>query len=155
MTKASEVKIGLEAALNKKDDFKGYDNFLIAKYLYEHSEDIVDLIATAFSESPFYGDKDLAKSFKGRSFTRITSSDLCDDNLAEKIIKSLGLSNASIVTIPFETEIARINGMFIKYNDNSYLAFIALPAPGGNVGRILIQDAKGFFDYYASMKSAA
>ncbi|MFA5333661.1 MAG: hypothetical protein WC376_04140 [Candidatus Nanoarchaeia archaeon] len=43
--------------------------------------------------------------------------------------------------------------MFLKFSDNSYLSFISLHHPNGNIGLIIADElTKIYFDYYESLK---
>jgi hypothetical protein len=154
---AFNIKKGLETRLGRDDDFSGRDNFEIGKYLYENSNDSKDLIATAFNETPFYNgpNGDLASKYNGESFTRLAYEEFCDDKTLNSFKTAVGLENASLVIIPKGTDFTRIDGMFIKYTDNSCLAFESLHSTSGNRGIIFTGAlAEKMYNYYSKLSES-
>jgi hypothetical protein len=155
--KSSELLKNLKIALNKKENdnsfsLKGKENYFAAKYLYENFTG--EIIATAFNENPYYGEKDLALKYNGKSFSRITSSNACNKESIENLCKQYNNKEFNLTIIPQEKDFTKIGGMFLKCSDNSYLSFISLHHPNGNIGLIITDElAKIYFDYYESLKN--
>jgi hypothetical protein len=104
-----------------------HDNAQTAAKLYTRVDG--EIIATCFFESPHYGRGDFASNITQKaSFVRLTSSDICADDVACLARKCLGdfYCKASLVVVPKGVEISRIGGIFCHLSDRSYLAFIAM-----------------------------
>ena len=132
------------------------DNYEIAQHLYKNVEG--EIIATAFHEDPAgYGENDLARLFRGRDFTRLTCEDIC--NKASQEIARRNLSKvhkgASLIVIPQHEKYVRVDGMFCRFRDETYLCFEALRNPSNpqaNRGIIFREDiAEDLFDYYKEL----
>jgi len=131
------------------------DNFFVANHIYNHADG--EIIATAFHEDPStYGERDLVRSFRygGSLFTRVTCEEVCNLEAVEKAKENLPkiLKGASLVVIPKGETITRIDGIFCRFNDDTYLCFIAFrhpKDPNKNKG-VIFRDgiAKSFFEYY-------
>jgi len=132
------------------------DNFEIAQHLYKKVEG--EIVATAFHENPAnYGENDLVRLFRQRDFIRITCEEVCDKK-SQKIAKT-NLSkihkSASLVVIPKGEKYVRVDGMFCRFRDETYLCFISFRNPSNpkeNYGIIFREDiAEIFFDYFKEL----
>jgi hypothetical protein len=143
----------LKKDLNLTEPFKGKDNFFIAKYLFENFKG--ELISTTFNENPYYGDKDLALKYKGNSFSRITSTNVCNNESIDNLLNQYKNNKKfNLKVISNIEDFTRIDGMFLKFSDNSYLSFISLHHPKGNKGLIIIdKTAESYFKYYKDLKT--
>ena len=104
------------------------DNFHVANHIYNHADG--EIIATAFLEDPSsYGERDLARSFKygGSLFTRLTCEEVCDVESEKKARESLSkiLKGSNLLVIPKGESITKIDGIFCRFNDNTFLTFFA------------------------------
>jgi len=130
------------------------ENYDVAKLIYSDSD--AEIIATAFNEDPEkYGEGDIARGYRyGSLFTRITSDDVCPTSSQEKcrtVMKKI-LRGSHLVVIPQSEHITRIDGIFCRFKDSSYLCAIAFRDPSNsdkNKG-VVFRDgiAEGFFEYY-------
>jgi hypothetical protein len=125
-----------------------YENFLTAQHLYSNVKG--SIIATAFHENPYYGDKDLALKFKGESLVRITSENVCDKESEQKIVELLSnLNNFKLIVLSDNKFYTRIDGMFCKLLTGEYFSFLSLRQPEGNIGVVLKGDhARAYYEYY-------
>lgn len=134
------------------------DNFHVANHIYSHADSRI--IATAFNEDPStYGDGDLARGFTygGSLFRRITSRDVCSPDSETRARQSLTdmLEGASLIVLPTDAHVTKIDGIFCRFNDNTHLCFIAFREPSAlakNKG-VIFRDgvAKSFFEYYEEL----
>ncbi len=129
------------------------DNYEIAQHLYRMVDG--EILATAFRENPAnYGENDLARLFQSKKFTRLTCEEVCDTNSQRTARANLMKvhSGASLVVIPKGERYVRIDGIFCKFKDDTYLTFLAFSNPSdpqANRGIIFREDiAESFFDYY-------
>lgn len=131
------------------------DNYKVAQLIYGHSDG--EVISTAFNENPkLYGDSDLIRGFNygGSLVTRITCRNVCnadDESAVKKKMQNI-LKGANFIVIPENAFITKIDGIFSKLSDDSYLTFISFrnhERPKKNKG-VIFRDgiAKGFFEYY-------
>lgn len=136
------------------------DNFRITKHVYEHVTG--DVIATCFRENPVrYGEQDLARLLPaGASFARLTTETVCpesDRRAAEDALKQL-VPNAKIVNVPSGDYFTRIDGIYAKLSDDTYIAFVTFPKMGTehrNRGIIFYGNtAKAFYDYHLDLRDA-
>ncbi len=136
------------------------DNFKIAKHVYEHVTG--DVIATCFRENPFsYGAHDLARLLPtGTSFARLTTETVCSEterNKAEDALKDL-VPNTKIVSVPAGDYFTRIDGIYAKLSDETYIAFVTFPKIGTehrNRGIVFYGNtAKAFYDYHRDLRDA-
>ncbi len=132
------------------------DNYEIAQHLYRTVQG--EIIATAFHEDPAnYGENDLVRLFHHRDFTRLTCEDVCNKDSQEIAMKNLSKvhKGASLIVIPQREKYVRLDGMFCRFRDESYLSFLAFRNPSdprGNRGIIFREDiAESFFDYYKEL----
>lgn len=132
------------------------DNYEIAQHLYK--SDAVAIIGTAFHEDPAkYGENDLVRSFHGRDFTRITCENVCTGASPDKAASNLKKAHAGgcLVILPATASYVRIDGMFCKFRDDTYLCFVAFRNPTNpedNCGILFRDDiAVSFFDYYSQL----
>jgi len=134
------------------------DNFQVANHIYSHADG--QIIATAFHEDPStYGEQDLVRSFKygGSLFTRLTCEEICgleSEKKARKLLSDI-LKGSTFIVIPKGEAITRIDGVFCRFNDNTYLSFVAFrhpKDPSRNKG-VIFRDgiAKSFFEYYEAI----
>jgi hypothetical protein len=132
-------------------------NYRVAKYIYENADE--QIIATSFNEDPsIYGKNDLAILIKDKAnFTRLTNREVCGKE-SEKLVKkniSQFLKGSSLVIIPKDLSYTRIDGIFCKFGDDSYLTFFAFRDPQNtqkNKGVIFRNGiAKSYFEYYESL----
>lgn len=132
------------------------DNYEIAQHLYK--SDAVAILGTAFHEDPAkHGDNDVPRSFHGRDFTWIACDNVCTGASPKNAAVSLKKAHAGgrLVILPATASYVKIDGMFCKFLDDTYLCFVAfrnLTNPGYNCG-ILFRDefATSFFDYYSQL----
>ena len=140
--------------------YSSNENYRIASHIYNHADG--EIIATAFHENPSkYGEGDLARSFKygGSLFTRITCEEICNltcQKTAQECLSQF-LKGATFIVIPKGENITKIDGIFCKLSDNTYLCFITFHHPKNttkkNIGIIFRNGiAKNFFDYYSYIK---
>ena len=134
------------------------DNYKITKHVYENATG--DVIATCFRENPAsYGEQDLARLLPvGASFTRLTTETTCpesDRSKAEAILKEL-VPNAKIINIPSGDYFTRIDGIYTKLSDETYIAFVTFPKTGTephNRGIVFYGNtAKAFYDYHKDLR---
>jgi hypothetical protein len=135
------------------------DNYFVANHIYSHADG--EIIATAFNEDPStYGERDLVRMFKygGSLFTRITCEEVCSGESIEIAEKSLYaiLKGSSFVVVPRGELLTRIDGIFCRFNDNTYLAFVAFrdaQDPSKNKG-VIFRDgiANYYFEYFHAVK---
>jgi len=132
------------------------DNYEIAQHLYKTVEG--EIIATEFHENPAnYGENDLVRLFRHRDFTRLTCEDVCNISSREIATKNLLKvhKGASLIVIPQAEKYVRVDGMFCRFRDETYLCFLAFRNPSdprGNRGIIFREDiAESFFDYYKEL----
>lgn len=131
------------------------ENRHITNAIYSHASSTI--IATAFHENPAnYGKNDLAANlqFGGSLFTRITSEDVCDSESqirARSCLENI-LPGAQLVIIPKGEIFTRVDGIFCKFVDGTYLCLIAFRNPENKVHNrgTLFHDGISitFFDYY-------
>lgn len=130
------------------------ENYQVARLIYSEAD--AQIIATAFNENPeIYGESDLSRGFRyGSLFTRITCEDICpkasEDNCRRNLVRILRGSN--FVVVPSGQPITKIDGIFCRFKDDSYLCAIAFRDPQSidkNNG-VVFRDgiAEGFFNYY-------
>lgn len=132
------------------------DNFEIAQHLYKKVEG--EIVATAFHENPaIYGNNDLARLFQQKRLTRLTCEEICDkdsQNIARVNLSKVH-KGASLVVIPKGEKYVRLDGMFCRFRDETYLCFIAFRNPSdpqANRGIIFREDiAESFFDYFKEL----
>jgi len=132
-------------------------NYRVAKYIYENADE--QIIATSFNEDPSeYGENDLAISIKDKTnFTRLTNREVCSKQSEKKVRKFLSqsLKGSSLVLIPKGVSYTRIDGIFCKFGDDSYLTFFAFrdPLDVQNNNGVIFRDgiAKSYFVYYESL----
>lgn len=132
------------------------DNYEIAQHLYKTVEG--EIIATAFHEDPAnYGENDLVRLFHQRDFTRLTCEDVCNkasQEIAKDYLSKLH-KGASLIVIPQGEKYVRVDGMFCKFRDETYLCFLSFRNPSDNKenrGIIFREDiAESFFDYYKEL----
>lgn len=136
------------------------DNYKIAKHVYENATG--DVIATCFRENPItYGEHDLARLLPtGASFARLTTATVCpeaDRSQAESILSKL-VPNAKIVNVPSGDYFTRIDGIYTKLSDETYIAFVTFPKIGTeNRNRGIVfygNTAKAFYDYHKELRDA-
>lgn len=131
------------------------DNYKVAQLIYGHSDG--QIICTAFNENPkSYGDADLIRGFNygGSLVTRVTCRNVCSDKDEHDVKRSMDeiLKGSTLIVIPEDSYITKIDGIFAKLSDDTYLTFIAFrnhERPEKNKG-VIFRDgiAKGFFEYY-------
>ena len=132
------------------------DDLEIAQHLYR--SEAVEIIATAFHENPLeYGERDLLRLFQGRDFTRITSTNACPKE-SQQTARELLIQHhkgADLVVLPQDLPFVRIDGMFCRFRDNSYLCFLSFRNPSDaskNWGIVFRDDmAISFFEYYRDL----
>lgn len=131
------------------------DNFEVAAHIYAHAD--AEIIATTFHEDPStYGERDLARSFKfgGSLFTRITAEEVCGSDSALKARDSMSkiLKGSTLVVIPRGEAFARIEGVFCKFSDDTYVSFVVFrdpEEPSQNKGVVFRNGiARVFFESY-------
>ena len=138
---------------NSKDD-----NKKVAEYIYRNADE--EIIATSFNEDPsIYGENDLARAIKNKTrFTRLTSGEVCDARSEKKVEKNIlrYLNGSSFIILPTGASYTRIDGIFCKFSDDSYLTFFAFRNPldmQQNKGVVFRNGiAKSFFEYYEALK---
>lgn len=133
------------------------ENYQVAKLIYTDSD--AEIIATAFNENPEkYGESDIARGYRyGSLFTRVTSEDVCSKQSEEKCraVMNKILRGSQLVVIPSDDPITRIDGIFCRFKDSSYLCAIAFRDPD-NIDKnrgVVFRDgiAEGFFEYYKQL----
>jgi len=135
------------------------DNYKIAQLIYGKSDG--DIISTTFNENPkIYGEtSDLIRlyNYGGSLVTRITCRNVCSivDEVDVKSAMQTNLKGSNLIVIPETAYITKIDGIFSKLSDDSYLTFIAFrnnDNPEKNKG-VIFRDgiAKGFYEYYVKM----
>jgi len=134
------------------------DNFHVANHIYSQADG--QIIATAFHEDPStYGQRDLVRSFKygGSLFTRVTCEEVCGSESEKKARELLSdMPKGSTLSVVRRGEaITKIDGIFCRFNDNTYLSFVAFrhpKVPSKNKG-VIFRDgiAKSFFEYYEAI----
>ncbi len=132
-------------------------NYRVAKYIYENADG--QIIATSFNEDPSeYGKNDLSISIKDKTnFTRLTNGEVCDKESEKRVKNSISrfLKGSSFVVIPKGLSYTRIDGIFCKFGDGSYLTFFAFRDPEDtqkNKGVIFRNGiAESYFDYYEKL----
>lgn len=131
------------------------DNYKVAQLIYSHSDG--EIICTAFNENPkLYGESDLIRGFNfgGSLVTRITCRNVCSEQDEIDVKNSMQniLKGSNLLVIPEDSYITKIDGIFAKLSDDTYLTFIAFrnhEKPEKNKG-VIFRDgiAKGFYEYY-------
>jgi len=130
------------------------ENYEVANLIYTEAD--AEIISTAFNENPEkYGESDIARNFRyGSLFTRLTCSDICPESSISKCRASLQhlLKGAQLNVIPIGTPFTRIDGMFCRFRDDTYLCLISFKSPKKlteNTG-VVFRDgiAEAFFLYY-------
>ena len=132
------------------------DNYKVAQLIYGKSDG--DIISTAFNENPkIYGETaDLIRHYNygGSLVTRISCRNVCNavDEIEVKKAMQKNLKGSNLIVIPENAYITKIDGIFSKLSDDSYLTFIAFrnqDKPEKNKG-VIFRDgiAKGFYEYY-------
>ena len=130
------------------------ENYHVARLIYQEAD--ADVIATAFNENPEnYGESDLARGYRyGSHFTRITCHDVCPEPSAKVCKKTLTkiLRGSKLIVIPRGEAITKIDGVFCRFRDSTYLCAISFRNPESlekNKG-VVFRDgiAEGFFEYY-------
>ena len=132
-------------------------NYEIAKEIYGSADGYI--ISTAFSENPaVYGMGDLARGFKyGSLLRRITAEDVCTPKSQAKASENLEKScrGACLIVIPKASSYNRIDGMFCKFHDDTYLTFVAfrVPEDGSSSRGVIFRDgiAEQFYEYYDAL----
>ncbi len=133
------------------------ENYQVARLIYSDAD--AEIITTAFNENPeIYGESDLARGFRyGSLFTRITCEDICPRNSIENCKKNLSkiLKGSTLTVIPRGEPITKIDGIFCRFKDDSYLCAISFRDPqdsNKNKG-VVFRDgmAEGFFNYYKNI----
>lgn len=134
------------------------ENKIIAEFIFAHSNSTI--IATAFCEDPsIYGEDDLAFQFEqgGSFFTRITCEDVCPPDSQDKVKSLLAtkLPGSKLIVIPKEDILTKIDGIFCRFHDGTYLCQIALRNPdpkGNNMGTVFHDGiSRVFYDYYKKL----
>ncbi len=107
------------------------ENYQVARLIYSDAD--AEIIATAFNENPeIYGESDLARGFRyGSLFTRITCEDICPPISIENCKKYLSkiLRGSTLVIVPKGEPITKIDGIFCRFKDDSYLCAISFRDP--------------------------
>lgn len=129
------------------------DNYEVAQHLY--GSVAIEIVATAFHENPVkYGEQDLVRMFHGRDFTRITCQNVCDANSERIAAMNLRMHHrgGKLLVLPRNAQYVRIDGMFCRFRDETYLCFISFrdpEDPNENCGILFCDDiAINFFEYY-------
>ncbi|MEK7795614.1 MAG: hypothetical protein AAB353_13845 [Candidatus Hydrogenedentota bacterium] len=131
------------------------DNFKIANYIYDQAQ--AKLIATSFNEDPStYGERDLARVYasRGRFFTRITAEDICppDAQSVTRVNMEKYVPGSRLVVVPVGSLFTRVDGIFCRFEDDTYLAFVSFRNPADsreNAGVVFCDGiANGYFSYY-------
>jgi len=130
------------------------ENRNVASLIFQNAD--ADVIATAFNENPEkYGEGDPALGFRyGSHFTRITCQDVCSDSSAVTCKKTLdkSLRGSMLIVIPQGEPITKIDGIFCRFKESSYLYAVAFRDPENideNKGVVFRNGiAEGFFEYY-------
>lgn len=164
-TKAREILGGIATILAQSTERPLYlthstdENFLVARHIYNRANG--EIIATAFYENPAkYIGRDLATALAAGpyfKFTRITCREVCNSDSEKRAGKSLSeiLEHSKLIVIPKGEAITKIDGIFCKLRDQSYLAFITLRHPDDaskNTGTIFSDKvAQNFFNYYKTL----
>jgi len=131
-------------------------NYEIAQHLYRSVA--IEIVATAFHENPaMYGENDLVKTFHGRDFTRITCENVCNNSSHKAARTNLQKhhTGARFIVLPMDAQYVRIDGMFCRFRDETFLCFISFRNPDDpdeNYGILFRDDiAVNFFEYYKSL----
>jgi len=134
------------------------DNKQVANTIFHRSNEKV--IATSFNENPIkYGEGDLISFYKygGSNIYRITSRDICPEK-DEKIIRETMnkvLKGSNLIIIPSDVHITKIDGIFTRQQDDTFLTFIAFHNPLNSTKNcgVIFRDgiAKSFFEYYENL----
>lgn len=132
------------------------DNRDVAHSLYMKTDK--EIVSTAFNENPaIYGAGDFAQHFQSRDFTRITTADVCDPQSQQKAKDNLSTAHPGgrLIVIPSGVNVMKIDGMFCKFDDDTYLAFLSFrnaKNTAKNSGVVFTDNlAERFFDYYKAM----
>ena len=134
------------------------DNKSVANIIFQNSNE--KIISTSFNENPIkYGEGDLISFYKygGSNIFRISCRDICTEN-DEVIIKNIMnkvMRGSNFIVIPNNVNFTRIDGIFSRQQDGTYLTFIAFrnpKKPTKNCG-VIFRDgiAKSFFEYYENL----
>jgi len=100
------------------------DNRDVAHQLFMKTDK--EIIATSFNENPaIYANGDFAQHFQSRDFTRITCSDICDKDSQITALANLKSVHpgGKLVVLPDKIHFMKIDGMFCKFGDETYLTF--------------------------------
>jgi hypothetical protein len=133
------------------------ENYHVARLIYSDAD--AEIIATAFNENPeTYGELDIVRDFRyGSLFTRITCEDICSSQSIENCRKNMSkiLRGSTLVVVPKNDPITKIDGIFCRFKDDSYLCAISFRDPQkseDNKG-IVFRDgmAESFFNYYKTI----
>ncbi len=132
------------------------DNRDVAHDLYMKIDK--EIVSTAFNENPvIYGTGDFVQHFRYRDFTRITTDDVCESQYQQKAKENLAIVHPGglLVVIPSGVNVMKIDGMYCKFDDDTYLAFLSFKNPKNfdrNSGIVFTDDlAERFFDYYKAL----
>lgn len=131
------------------------DNYKVAQLIYSESDG--DIISTAFNENPkLYGETDLIRNYNygGSLVTRITCRNVCSVDDEKHVAGAMQkiLKGSNLIVIPESAYITKIDGIFSRLSDDSYITFIAFrnqDMPEKNKG-VIFRDgiARGFYEYY-------
>ncbi len=131
------------------------DNYKVAQLIYKESDG--EIISTAFNENPkLYGETNLIRNYNygGSQITRITCRNVCSNTDEVEVKKTMHtiLKGSNLIVVPEYEYITKIDGIFSKLSDESYITFIAFrnqDKPEKNKG-VIFRDgiAKGFYEYY-------
>ena len=131
------------------------DNYKVAQLIYSHSDS--EIICTAFNENPkLYREADLIRGFNfgGSLVTRITCRNVCSeqDEIDVKNSMTRILKGSNLLVLPENLYLTKIDGIFAKLHDDTYLTFIEFmdhERSDNNKG-VIFKDgiAKGFYEYY-------
>ena len=134
------------------------ENFNIAGKIFGEANG--EIICTTFNENPsVYKDFDLLRHFKygGSLVKRLTCRNVCPESDEKTLRVSMQkiLEGSKLIIIPENEHITKIDGIFSKLQDDTYLTFIAFrnnDNPEDNTG-VVFRDgiAKSFFEYYENI----
>ena len=119
-----------------------------------------ETIATAFFEDPAaLGQDDPARALEQgyALLTRITCDDVCDRESVDRARESMRefLPGARLVPVPMDEAFTRLDGVFCKLADHSFLALVTLrgpSAPADNRSVVFSGDAaRQLFDQYRAL----
>lgn len=132
------------------------DNRDVAHSLYMKTDK--EIVSTAFNENPaIYGTGDFAQHFQSRDFTRITTADVCNTQSQQAARTNLATVHPGgrLVVVPSGVNVMKVDGMFCKFDDDTYLAFLSFRNAKNterNSGVVFADDlAERYFDYYKTM----